>query len=163
MSENATAPVPTPAISARPAEPLRRRILRALLYGKADRSMKARGRIGLAMLAFTSIYAIIAGRLVVYALTPDSHGGRRIGTDAVATARPDVLDRRGDLGDGRRKFLGRRCHFLRGHSHGLCALGDLLDRGRGLRGGCRDLRGACRDLINRSRDFVDGGCGFLRR
>ena len=97
MSENATAPVPTPAISARPTEPLRRRILRALLYGKADRSMKARGRIGLAMLAFTSIYAIIAGRLVVYALTPDSHGGRRIGTDAVATARPDVLDRRGEV------------------------------------------------------------------
>ncbi len=97
MSETATAPVPTPAISARPTEPLRRSILRALLYGKADRSMKARGRIGLAMLAFTSIYAIIAGRLVVYALTPDSHGGRRIGTDAVATARPDVLDRRGEV------------------------------------------------------------------
>ena len=80
-----------------PTEPLRRRILRALLYGKADRATKARGRIGLAMIAFTSIYAIIAGRLIVYAMTPDSQGARRIGTDAVATARPDVLDRRGEV------------------------------------------------------------------
>ena len=96
MSETATEPTPS-AAPLRPTEPLRRRILRALLYGNADRSMKARGRIGLAMLAFVSIYAIIAGRLVVYALTPDSHGARRIGTDAVATARPDVLDRRGEV------------------------------------------------------------------
>ena len=29
--------------------------------------------------------------------TPDSHGARRIGTDAVATARPDVLDRSGEV------------------------------------------------------------------
>src|ERR1044072_8975551 len=93
-----TAPAPTPsAVPLRPTEPLRRRILAALLYGNADRSMKALGRIVLAMLAFTCIYAIIAGRLVVYALTPDSHGARRIGTDAVATARPDVLDRRGEV------------------------------------------------------------------
>jgi cell division protein FtsI (penicillin-binding protein 3) len=89
MSDTTPAPLPT--------EPLRRRILRALLYGKSDRATKARGRIGLAMIAFTSIYAIIAGRLIVYALTPDSHGARRIGTDAVATARPDVLDRRGEV------------------------------------------------------------------
>ena len=93
MSETA----PAPAMSVPPIEPLRRRILRALLYGKADRSTKARGRIGLAMLAFVSIYAVIAGRLVVYALTPDSHSGRRVGGDAVATARPDVLDRRGEV------------------------------------------------------------------
>jgi hypothetical protein len=40
---------------------------------------------------------VIAGRLVFYALTPDTHGGRRVGGDAVATARPDVLDRRGEV------------------------------------------------------------------
>ena len=39
MSDTMPAPMPT--------EPLRRRILRALLYGKADRATKARGRIGL--------------------------------------------------------------------------------------------------------------------
>jgi len=80
-----------------PAEPWRRRVLRALLYGKADRTMKARARIGLAILAFTAVYAIIAGRLVVYALTPDSHVARRIATDAVATARPDITDRKGEV------------------------------------------------------------------
>ena len=78
-------------------EPWRRRLLRAMLYGKADRHVKARARIGLAMLAFTSIYAIIGGRLVLFALTPDSHVSRRIGGDAVATARPDILDRRGEI------------------------------------------------------------------
>ncbi|MEA2871953.1 MAG: hypothetical protein QOH67_1929, partial [Hyphomicrobiales bacterium] len=81
-----------------PVEPLRRRILRALLYGKADRHAKARGRIGLAIIAFTAIYGIIAGRLVLYAVTPESHGvGRASATDAVATARPDIVDRRGEI------------------------------------------------------------------
>src|ERR1044072_2590298 len=85
MTETAPAPPPS-AVPLRPTEPLRRRILRALLYGNADRSMKARGRIGLAMLAFTCIYAIIAGRLGGYGLTPDSHGARRIGTEAAVRA-----------------------------------------------------------------------------
>jgi len=81
-----------------PVEPLRRRILRALLYGKADRHAKARGRIGLAIIAFTAVYGIIAGRLVLYAVTPDSHAAGRASTaDAVATARPDILDRRGEI------------------------------------------------------------------
>jgi cell division protein FtsI (penicillin-binding protein 3) len=81
-----------------PVEPLRRRILRALLYGKADRHAKARGRIGLAIIAFTAVYGIIAGRLVLYAVTPDSHGaGRASAADAVATARPDIVDRRGEI------------------------------------------------------------------
>ena len=73
-------------------------MLRALLYGKADRHAKARGRIGLAMIAFTAVFAIIAGRLVLYAMTPDSHGGaaRQFG-DAIATARPDILDRNGEV------------------------------------------------------------------
>src|SRR3954447_5651501 len=78
-------------------EPWRRRLLRVLLYGKADRHVKARARIGLAMLAFTSIYAVIGGRLILFALTPDSHVSRRIGGDAVATARPDVIDRKGEI------------------------------------------------------------------
>jgi cell division protein FtsI (penicillin-binding protein 3) len=87
-----------PTNSAQPTEPWRRRMVRALLYGKADRQAKARARIGLAMIAFTSIFAIIAGRLVLYALTPDSHGARRVGSgDAIATARPDILDRNGEI------------------------------------------------------------------
>jgi cell division protein FtsI (penicillin-binding protein 3) len=94
----ALVPVAPPAQPTAPTEPWRRRVFRALLYGKADRHAKARTRIGLAMIAFTSIFAIIAGRLVVYALTPDSHGARRVGSgDAIATARPDILDRNGEI------------------------------------------------------------------
>ena len=79
-----------------PQEPWRRRILRALLYGKADRNAKARARIGLAIIAFAAIYGVIAGRLVLYAMTPDSHVARRGGgtrwrprgpTSSTATAR----------------------------------------------------------------------------
>jgi cell division protein FtsI (penicillin-binding protein 3) len=93
----ATPEVVAPAPAA-PAEPWRRRVLRALLYGKADRHAKARGRIGLTMIAFTAVYAIIAGRLIVYAVTPDGHMARRGSAgDAVATARPDILDRRGEI------------------------------------------------------------------
>src|SRR2546429_3653495 len=81
-----------------PIEPWRRRVWRALLYGKADRHAKARGRIGLAMIAFTAVYAVIAGRLVVYAVTPDNHGGGRASAaDAVATPRPDILHRNGEV------------------------------------------------------------------
>ncbi len=81
-----------------PLEPLRRRALRKLLYGKSDRSVKARARIGLAIIAFAAVYAVIAGRLVLYAMTPDNHFGRRGGGgDAVATARPDILDRKGEI------------------------------------------------------------------
>src|SRR3954464_10488267 len=81
-----------------PTEPWRRHVWRALLYGRADRHAKARGRIGLAMIAFTAVYAVIAGRLIVYAVTPDTHGGARSSSaDAVATARPDILDRNGEI------------------------------------------------------------------
>ena len=87
-----------PALPAQPAEPWRRRVLRALLYGKTDRHAKARGRIGLAMIAFTAVFAIIAGRLVLYAMAPESHGARRGSSgDAIATARPDILDRNGEV------------------------------------------------------------------
>ena len=97
MSDVAVTPEAAAPVQAAPVEPLRRRVLRALLYGKADRHAKARGRIGLTMIAFTAVYAVIAGRLIVYAVTPDSHTARRIGSDAVATARPDIEDRRGEI------------------------------------------------------------------
>src|SRR5262245_4272007 len=97
MSDTATPELAAPAAAA-PTEPWRRRVLRALLYGKADRHAKARGRIGLTMIAFTAVYAVIAGRLIVYAVTPDGHMARRGSAgDAVATARPDILDRRGEI------------------------------------------------------------------
>ena len=82
-----------------PRDPWRRRLVNTLLYGRnVDRTVKARARIGLAILIFVIGYSIIATRLVLFAALPDSHLARRaMGPDAVATARPDVLDRNGEI------------------------------------------------------------------
>jgi cell division protein FtsI (penicillin-binding protein 3) len=75
------------------------RLMQSLLYGSGvDREKKTKARIGLAVAAFALIYATIAVRLVTFAVGPDTHSGRRIGAqDAVATARPDILDRNGEV------------------------------------------------------------------
>ncbi len=91
-----------PAISrpaAKPAEPWRQRLIRSLLYGRnVDRAAKARARVGFAILAFAAIYAVLAGRLVMFAVGADSHGARRTASqDAIATARPDIVDRNGEI------------------------------------------------------------------
>ncbi len=83
----------------KPAESLRQRLVRTLLYGRnVDRAAKARARVGLAILAFYLVFAIIAARLMMYAIIGDSHGARRTASqDAIATARPDILDRNGEI------------------------------------------------------------------
>ena len=82
-----------------PKETWHGRLLRTLLYGRnVDRTAKTRARIGLAIVVFALVYAIIGGRLALFALVPDSHLVRRGGAaDAVATARPDILDRNGEI------------------------------------------------------------------
>ena len=86
-------------MSARPKSPETRwqRWLRSFLYGRdVDRNVKAKARLGLAIVAFTCIYGVIALRLVMFAEQSDGHGVRRsVGADALATARPDILDRNG--------------------------------------------------------------------
>jgi cell division protein FtsI (penicillin-binding protein 3) len=83
----------------RPTEPWRQRLVRGLLYGRnVDRAVKARARVGFAILAFAAIYAVIGGRLVMFAVGGDSHGARRTAAqDAIATARPDIVDRNGEV------------------------------------------------------------------
>jgi cell division protein FtsI (penicillin-binding protein 3) len=75
------------------------RLRRSLLYGRdVDRGVKAKARIGLALVAFTAIFGIIAARLVVLATASTGHGVHRsVGQDAVSTARPDILDRNGQI------------------------------------------------------------------
>ena len=76
-----------------------RRLLASLLYGRGvDRTAKTRARIALTVLIFALGYAVIATRLVMFAMAPEGHGLRRaIAQDAVATARPDILDRDGEI------------------------------------------------------------------
>jgi cell division protein FtsI (penicillin-binding protein 3) len=92
-------PVKPKRTEAKSAEPWRQRLIRSLLYGRnVDRAAKARARVGFAILAFAAVYAIIGGRLVMYATIGDSHGTRRTASqDAIATARPDIVDRNGEV------------------------------------------------------------------
>src|ERR1700744_5882744 len=80
-------------------EPWRQRLVRSLLYGRnVDRVAKARARVGFAMLAFVAVYVVIGGRLVMFAAGGDGHGARRgPGQDAIATARPNIVDRNGEI------------------------------------------------------------------
>src|SRR5499426_488512 len=75
------------------------RALRSLLYGhNVDRNVKEKARLGLAVVAFAAIFSVIAIRLVMFATVNEGHGGRRsMAQDAVATARPDILDRNGEI------------------------------------------------------------------
>jgi cell division protein FtsI (penicillin-binding protein 3) len=75
------------------------RWLNSFLYGQdVDRNVKAKARLGLAIVAFAAIYGVIALRLVMFAEQSDGHGARRsVGQDAIATARPDILDRNGQI------------------------------------------------------------------
>ncbi len=83
----------------RPAEPWRQRLIRTLLYGRnVDRAVKARARVGFAIVIFAAIYAVIGGRLIMFAVGGDNHGARRTAAqDAIATARPDIVDRNGEV------------------------------------------------------------------
>jgi cell division protein FtsI (penicillin-binding protein 3) len=82
----------------KPAEPWRQRLIRSLLYGRnVDRAAKARARVGLVMIAFIGVYGVIAGRLMIFAVNGDTHSERRATRDAIATARPDIVDRNGAI------------------------------------------------------------------
>jgi cell division protein FtsI (penicillin-binding protein 3) len=73
--------------------------LRGLISGRpVNRGAKTRARMGLAIVGFAVVYVVIAIRLVLFALLPDAHLARHsVAQDAVATARPDILDRRGEI------------------------------------------------------------------
>jgi len=76
-----------------------RRLVGRILYGSGvNRQAKARARIGLVIVAFAAVYSIIAARLVMFARVSDSHAVHRVvSSDAIATARPDILDRNGTV------------------------------------------------------------------
>ncbi|MGB3274118.1 MAG: penicillin-binding protein 2 [Xanthobacteraceae bacterium] len=88
----------SPRAIAAAAEPWRQRMIRTLLYGRnVNRAEKARARVGIAIIAFALVYAVIGGRLVMYAVGDDGAGNRRATRDAIATARPDIVDRNGAI------------------------------------------------------------------
>ncbi|WP_188583301.1 peptidoglycan D,D-transpeptidase FtsI family protein [Azorhizobium oxalatiphilum] len=73
-------------------------LFRGLLgLDRVDQETVARARLKLIILAFSLVFVAIGGRLAILALTSDPNGGRGGGTDAVASARPDIVDRNGDV------------------------------------------------------------------
>ncbi|MBI4273388.1 MAG: penicillin-binding protein 2 [Rhizobiales bacterium] len=77
----------------------RQRAVEGLFHGRiTDRVAKSRVRIGMAIAVFILVYGVIATRLVMFALIPDPQVVRR-GTaqDRVSTARPDIIDRNGEI------------------------------------------------------------------
>ncbi len=56
-----------------------------------------RSRIVLALACFTLVYAVIGGRLIQYGMTEMGDGRARNGADRILAARPDLVDRNGDL------------------------------------------------------------------
>jgi len=81
----------------KPMESWRQRFIRSLLYGRnVDRAAKARARVGFVILAFVMVYAVIGGRLVMFAIGSDGPSARRAASqDRIATSRPDIVDRNG--------------------------------------------------------------------
>ena len=69
--------------------------VRALFETRLD---KTANRTRLVALAFTLVFAVIIGRLVIFGLTPDAPESiRSAASDQVAAARPDILDRQGEI------------------------------------------------------------------
>ncbi len=89
-----------PAVSMqRPAGSWRQSLIRKLLFGtNVDRNAKARARVGFAMMGFALVYAVIGAKLVMFAVAPEARGERHTAAqDALATARPDIVDRNGEI------------------------------------------------------------------
>ncbi len=75
---------------------LRETLRNASNRGRPDANAVARARIVVCMLVFGTVYVVIAGRLAVFASASDGQLGRRmVNSDAVASARPDIVDRNG--------------------------------------------------------------------
>ena len=128
-------------------------LISRVLYGTAvDRHAKARARIGLAIIAFAAVYSIIAARLVMFALASNSHATHRVvSSDAIATARPDILDRNGIV-----LATDVRVPSLYAEPRRLIDIDDAVER---LTAGVPDLDGAeLRERLSSKRGFV-----WLRR
>lgn len=70
-----------------------------LLAGpQAERLNKSRNRLKLAFAGFCGLYMVIGGTMIHYALNPDPNRRQQArAQDAVSAARPDVIDRNGEV------------------------------------------------------------------
>lgn len=57
---------------------------------------KSTFRLGVVMLGFAGMFAVLGGRLVMLAVAPEQSGFRRATSSAISAARPDIIDRNGE-------------------------------------------------------------------
>ncbi len=106
----------------------------------------------MAIIAFAAVYSIIVARLVMFALASNSHATHRVvSSDAIATARPDILDRNGIV-----LATDVRVPSLYAEPRRLIDIDDAVER---LTADLPDLDGAeLRERLSSKRGFV-----WLRR
>jgi cell division protein FtsI (penicillin-binding protein 3) len=63
----------------------------------ATHLQKSTSRIRLVALGFSCLFLLLAGKLVYLGFAPETHSARREAAEAVAAARPDVVDRNGEV------------------------------------------------------------------
>ncbi|MFD1702143.1 peptidoglycan D,D-transpeptidase FtsI family protein [Methylopila henanensis] len=68
-----------------------------LLVGKGEGLGLTGGRLRIAMMAFGCLYLAIVGRLVHYAVAPEVGAVARVSAAVSANARPDIVDRNGQV------------------------------------------------------------------
>ncbi len=77
---------------------VRRHPLRSLRELFRLRMDKSTARVGVVALGFTALFGLIAGRLVMLAVTSDNVSEtRRATASEISSARPDIVDRNGDI------------------------------------------------------------------
>ena len=72
-------------------------LLRAWRNLTRTRIDKSTRRIRIVACGFVCLYAVIGGRLVYLGMKPDANSLRRAASEAVSAARPDILDRNGEV------------------------------------------------------------------
>lgn len=61
------------------------------------RSDKSTPRVGLVALGFVALFGTIGGRLVWLGVSPEQHGVRKAAQSSISAARPDIVDRNGEM------------------------------------------------------------------
>lgn len=84
------------------AAPAPRRTFRAKLFAflrgvLGTRIGKSGGRVRLITLAFGAVFLFLGGKLIWLGMKPEQNGLKRAATEASSRARPDIVDRNGDI------------------------------------------------------------------
>ena len=98
--ESAAPPVEpvAPPVGPPPARPKRGFDLKAWLRDvRSTHLSKSTGRIRLVAIFFAALYLLFVGRLAYLGLKPEQHSARREASEAISAARPDLVDRNGEI------------------------------------------------------------------